>query len=1122
MSEPRKNAKKNPESTSVDWAEKLKASMSAGYREEKTDTKSHEEDDLAALLRAQLGKSAEQPSLLDSLDTSDFEEEPEEPTEEEFEDPAEEEFEEIIEDEIEEPAEEEFEDIAEEEFEDIAEEEFEDTAEEEFEDTVEEEFKETVEEEFEDPAEEEFEDTVEEEFEDTVEEEFEETVEEEFEETVEEEFEETVEEEFDETVEEEFEDTVEDEIEEAVEEEFEDTDEDYLEEIPDHESVLYAKEDTETLFDQPWVEYGTDIFDADPYEIIEDDEDDFEDFEADPYDEPELVEEEQEKISKLEPSLSNGSLTSTYRRPTGKGMSDACLNGLAPNEAVGGHRLQALDEENTRLLEEATRFMNSREDPSEAGLDSHDSGERSRSYTDPAESQTDTSGKAGRSYTVQTHDPLQLGLDDVSPTFKKKRYTQPQNSKNDAGDGKSEKEPFTYADEMRANGDDSNGIRDMDLCMRLGYEDSLRRAEDQSVVEEIRTKNYESHTLDASDDRPIPEHGREYRGRVDTDHVESAYIRAYRKNLTLICIACLGALVSVVYDFLPLLLSTASGSSTPFTVSLAYPMIGTIWIALISLPFLRKMAGGIRSLWNFEPTGYAASSVACLVALANGVIACAVAPERQLPLFGAPALFMLTIAAVSEFWITEGEHKAFSVVSSGKPAHVLTGEITSASSEWQNSNQTNKAIDRNPSAGKKRPVMTVVRTNRIADYFSRTEQYNPYMGRLNYMFPVALLIAIVNAGIAVALGSDLVSVGIPVFIATYLATLPAAYLLALTIPLYRVNRILNQKGAAVIGSAAPSEYAGKPLPSLIFSDGDALKSMYRKDITLRDDPDAEEYRRKADMVFRLLDTPLGVEPSLRNRGTDGYRIEIAETGEQYVRLYLTESPSQATTEIMMGSHDALARRGIRLPKINMESRYKKSENSHVIYIAFNRCFHLAYAAEYRVGRTFAKVSSALTDLGHEVALSSYDPMVSEDMEGITLLRKRNRVKLIRPAVYEPIYNTRSGGLIATGRSLDILRPLVACHNMKRAYRRGLVLTWALLALGSVLTVLTVCAGGEALLISAAVFAWQIFSALAVAVATVLSVSRKALSQANEKPGRPNADTSAPASESDGALVNGRK
>ena len=84
MSEPRKNANKNPKHAAVDWAEKLKESMNEDYQDAKTDVSSHEEDDLAALLRAQLGKRSEQPSTFTMLDTSDFEEEFDESFEEDL------------------------------------------------------------------------------------------------------------------------------------------------------------------------------------------------------------------------------------------------------------------------------------------------------------------------------------------------------------------------------------------------------------------------------------------------------------------------------------------------------------------------------------------------------------------------------------------------------------------------------------------------------------------------------------------------------------------------------------------------------------------------------------------------------------------------------------------------------------------------------------------------------------------------------------------------------------------------------------------------------------------------------------------------------------------------------
>ena len=902
-----------------------------------------------------------------------------------------------------------------------------------------------------------------------------------------------MEEDLDDSMEEDLDDSMEEDLDDSIEEDLDE----HFEEVTDG---VYAEEDTETLFGQDPNEYEANEFEPFSDELFEDGlEENVDDIQNDVFDNDlKYGDEDGEELllSWPEPALPHSA--SVYRKPNNKGLTDDCLNGLAPNETAGGHRLKELDEENTRLLEEV-RFLNNRESPEERAWASATPGKENDPDARADDSKTDPDENANNGYSVQMHDPLQLDLDDISPTAKI------QNTIKKKSVSVSDERKSNYAAQMVTDDVGADNVGDADLCMRLGYEDSLRRAEDQPIVEEIRTKMYENYSLHISSDRPSSAHGQEYRGRVDTDHVEASYIRAHRKNLTRVCIACLGALVAILYDFLPTVLQSSENGTNDFLLSAAYPLIGMLWMVLVSLPFLRRMARGIRSLLNFEPTRYAVSAVAWLISLLYSVIACIVYSNGKLPLFCGPALMMLAIAAISDFWITEGEHKAFSVVSSGKSAHVLTSELTSASAALQAYDRDGKTGRVSP-ATKGRPIMTVVRTGRIADYFARTERYNPYMGRLNYMLPAALLLAIANAGIAVALGGDLVSLGLPVFIATYLCALPVAYLFALTLPLFRVNRMLTQKGAAVVGSAAPAEYAGMPLASLIFSDGDALKSLYRKDITLRDDTESEEYRRKADIVFRLLDTPLGVETSLRNSEIDGYRIEIAETDEQYIRLYLKDTLSNGTTEIMMGSHDALTRRGVRLPKISMEARYKKTENSHVIYLAFNRCFHLAYAAEYRVGRTFAKVSSALTELGHEVSLASYDPMVSSDMEGIALLRKRNRVKLIRPSAYEPVYKTRSSGLIATGRSLDILRPLIACHKMECAYRRGHAVTWALLATGAALSILAVCAGGGTLLTSTAVVAWQILSIVVVTAMALSAVGKKAFSQSNDKLGKSNADT----------------
>ena len=254
----------------------------------------------------------------------------------------------------------------------------------------------------------------------------------------------------------------------------------------------------------------------------------------------------------------------------------------------------------------------------------------------------------------------------------------------------------------------------------------------------------------------------------------------------------------------------------------------------------------------------------------------------------------------------------------------------------------------------------------------------------------------------------------------------------------------------------------------------------------------------ADVVFRLFNTPLATEPTLREGRIDHFRIEISETDEQYMRLYLVDTETNKTTEIMMGSHNSLTRRGVRLPKINMEQRYKKSEGSHVLYLAFNRSFHLAYAVEYRVGRTFAHTVTALSDMGYGVSVSSYDPLVDPDMDGLSRLRKRNPLDVLRPETFETVQKSRSSGLIATGRSLDLLHPLRACRAMLRAYRRDHLLRWLSLPVSLGLSVLAVCLGREGLLVSTTVALWQLTQLGVTLWLTLATTGSKALSREHQK------------------------
>ena len=783
--------------------------------------------------------------------------------------------------------------------------------------------------------------------------------------------------------------------------------------------------------------------------------------------------------SEPSPTPASPRLRSEYRRPDTQAWTDDRLNGEPVLTGFAGNRLLDLAKENQRLIgENEQQFREASQDTREYREDSPTNGQTLSQVSH--DGGTSSSSRNHIFSAPRVYAPLQLNLDDISPTARSRmRQQQTREASLAAADERRESEDYTHG--MAHKREKESTLGDIELFMDLGYVDVLRRTDEQSRVEQLRVE------ADKRRRRPTCEttvmsSDEEYGGREDTTRVEECYARARRGNKARLAIAAMGALVGLFYDLIPLILSLfgvgldewlgTSLSDLSLTGDPYYAPIGLVWTLLICLPFLARLTRGIRSLVNFEPNRYAVAALALLVTLIGGGIACFVMDPYELPLFCGAALLILTISALAELLVTEGEYRSFSVVSSGKNAHILSDDPTFSTAVLE---ERLKDADR-AEGGRDRRIFSVMQVERVADYFGRTQRYNPYMGRLNYYLPIALLAAVFCAGLSLALGGELLTDGARVFLTVYLVCLPSFYLVAMTLPLFRANTHLQKKGAAVIGAAAPVDYAvrkGKDPVHLIFSDGDALKALYRKDIFLREDPRSEEYRRIAAVVFRMLNIPLAADPILREERLDHYRIEISERGDQYLRLYLVDTEKENATEIMMGSHNALTRRGVRLPRVGMEKQYKKSEGSHVLYLAFNRNFHLAYGVEYRVGRTFGRTVSALNDLGYEVDLSTYDPMFDPSMDGLTRLRKYSRVEVLHPQNYDAIRKARSGGLVATGRNLDLLYPLHACRAMLSAYRRAGLYTWIFIPVSLAAMVVGICYGFTWLMSSALIVLWQL-------------------------------------------------
>ena len=1014
--------KKETPNSAVDWAERLKASMNTENTEpadSPAPAPSAEDDDLAALLRAQLAlREKATPTSGFDLDTSEFEEE----SEEEFEEFEEEEFEEFEE----EP--EEFEEEPEE-----FEEEPEEFEEEEFEE-VSAEAAEEFPQEDEDPY----------------------------------------------APEDDEEENLDAEDEEDLPWEDEEDDDEIPDTLPAPETmIVYTAEETEDVEDE--------ILDAEDEEDLpwedEEDEDDIPDTLPEP---APVVVYRAEEASPVHTDEISASVCPPARHYTFEPVPFEEDELISPDGVVGDVRLAIVEEESTRLLEEL-------QDTEEAVAEPMDEEPEAPEVAVATHTDEPVSTEKKDEPVRQTvaHDPLQLGLDDILPRVESLPSSDAhENTPIPESNRSSENSDYTYTRRMTRHARDrEETVRDAELYLRLGYEKQLMRGEQQEAVEEARRRARERKAT------PVGRGRREFTDPKQTPAIERAYISARRRALTRLLIAAVGALFAILHDLLGTLSLTVGADL--YADTRIYPVVSILLTAVVCLPFLPRLGRGLASLFDFEPTRYAVSALALIAATAHGMVTVF---TRGSYLYGGVALFMLAVAAATEYVATLAEEASFSVVSAGKESFVLTDEITPA------------AIAHGEDTPGE-PTLTAVRTGRVSDFFARTGRYNPYMGRLNYLLPVALLASIACAGLVVLKNGNFLENGLPVFTAAYLTCLPAAYMVAMSLPLLIANKLLGRKGAAVLGTAAPMDLCRKGSTRLLIRDGDAVGGLFSKEITLRDDPMADLWRSKTACLFRLLECPLWKESPLSSDLSEDLCVEVAETEEGYVRLFLIDLKSGETNDIMMGGREALTRRGVRLPKASMEQVYKKTDKSRVVYLAFDGAFRIAYAVEYRLGTTFADAVDALASLGDTAALVTYDPLTEDGLLQVERLKDAPPVRILRPAFVEPVRKSCSSCVVATGRSLDLLHPYAACHRMKKVYRLSHLISWLAIPTAMVLSVAATLSGCSALLSSAAVTVWQILLAGTSVAISLLTVTRKSLFLTRKSPANRTAGKHTPAPKS---------
>jgi len=618
---------------------------------------------------------------------------------------------------------------------------------------------------------------------------------------------------------------------------------------------------------------------------------------------------------------------------------------------------------------------------------------------------------------------------------------------------------------------------DVEMLLRLGYEQSLRHMIGDSKIEEIKQEKLDRESVHESDRKPFGYRGCEYSGKDMTADTQRAYDRDRSFILARLFTTAVFALLLLLLAELPLIADVDRGlwsKISGFVGSFAYPLTEMLLLLAAAAPSMLHLFYGIKGALRLEPNLYSVPAISVVVALANGA-GYLFRRGGDIPaFFGGAALIILLIATVADLCAHSSEKLAFSVASSGKEKFLLADGTYS---ESENGADVQSCY-------------SVRRTRDISSYFARTAKYARVHSFLNYITPISIALSLILGGVWFIVGGGGLTSALRAAATAYFLITPGFFALGATLPLWLSNRMINRRGCAVIGSAAPDDYTASTRfgkgKKIFFADGDVLSAAYIKRISLRGDRDSEHYVKLANKLFYTLGGVLASEGQSTDEPptSDGVHIEIAESREHYLKLYMIDGDE--TVEVVMGSYDKLTRSGIKLPNENMERIYNDDKRDRlVVYLAFDGQFRLAYSIQYKLSSKFRHAAKRLVGLGFVPSIETFDPMITPQM--LAELRVSEAIggelAICRADHFDSARPKRSCGVVATGNSFNLYYPLVACERMRRAYSQSKLLSLILLVAGVGAMVAVIATGVLVFLRPWMTILWQImfggvFTALA--------------------------------------------
>ena len=609
-----------------------------------------------------------------------------------------------------------------------------------------------------------------------------------------------------------------------------------------------------------------------------------------------------------------------------------------------------------------------------------------------------------------TYDPLQVGL----PRLKK-----PSSKQTEAEESVINKESKIKI-AQKSNKDFDNN--DISLLVNFGYDSEIEAEVGSEVTQRV---------LFEEDEEFIPEKthtpfgfcGKELSSRKQIDGIRAKY-KTNKRNLIIML-----SVVSVLS--LILLANTVSFEFFSNKIS-AYPLSLVSELALmvvIGLIICKSLVKGWIGMVRFEPNRYVPLAYVYSIYIIYALISFTIfiadhssIVSYDMLLIGFCISLYAVVTLLSDLLNCIKEAAAFDVIASTNKLY--TAERKKTFGERKSDNTS--------------PVAFMIKEGGLINgYFRKNTTYKP---PVNLIFLLGV-IPVISLTLAFIVGfvTNSAMKGVATMFLTIILSSPVSFIFIPSLFEYLVSLINNKSKVAFIGSEAVEEYA--EAEALVFSDNVAI-SIDQYNIILPEESKDHESNKTmlgiAYEIFNYLGGPLteviAEDPTLSHTQKH-HEITVNSISDNGLDIYYS-----STLNVLFGDADYMRDHGINVKTSTKLTAATKSENTSVVYMAFDGVPRLGFIISCRVNQSFKSILKKAEENNFKACVETYEPYINNKF--IERIRSKEQVefKILKPQSCDPNKQKRSemcdGSIVSVNSAKNIVTAIGGCPDIVKQRRKN--------------------------------------------------------------------------------------